>query len=201
MTYATLNAPPRDGITGFRVHLCQLATKHILWSRQYIVSATAGLGDADIAFQQMLSSADQIGQAFAPFIGDADALRVRAALRNQEERLADVVLAYRTGGDTVNSRNSWYKAQAELVALLGRLNPRWQGATLLKLSQQVSQMIEQMIRARLAKDWAADATALNYLLDCSSRCTDQYFSGMMATVVRAVYQPRPAGTGARKAGG
>ena len=45
--------------------------EHITYTRNYIISALAGLPDTDAVAQRLLRNQDDIGNAIKPFYGDA----------------------------------------------------------------------------------------------------------------------------------
>src|SRR5215831_2653258 len=69
---------------------------HIIWTRQYLVSAIAGLPDADAAAARLLRNQQDIGDAVKPFYGDAAGDRLTALLRDHILIAVDVVAAAKT---------------------------------------------------------------------------------------------------------
>src|SRR6185436_7613882 len=64
-----------------QMNMRKLWEDHITWTRLYIVSAAAGLGDADLTAQRLLKNQDEIGKAIEPFYGDKAAAGLTALLR------------------------------------------------------------------------------------------------------------------------
>ena len=54
-----------------RTEMRKLWEDHVTWTRNYIVSALAGLDDASAVAQRLLKNQDDIGAAISPYYGEA----------------------------------------------------------------------------------------------------------------------------------
>jgi hypothetical protein len=140
----------------------QLWEDHIVWTRLYIVSAAAGLPDADQAAQRLLRNQTDIGDAIKPFYGDAAGTQLTALLRGHILTAAKLVGAAK-GGDTtaVNAESAaWYANADSIATFLSSANPRnWPVAALQSAMRMHLDLTLKEATARLHGDWAADIAA------------------------------------------
>ena len=85
----TRSAAPRDSDraapvsrVAFQNTMRELWTDHIVFTRNFIVSATAGAGDTAVALQRLLRNQDEIGDAIKPYYGDAAGAQLATLLRS-----------------------------------------------------------------------------------------------------------------------
>jgi hypothetical protein len=140
----------------------QLWEDHIVWTRLYIVSAAAGLPDADQAAQRLLRNQADIGDAIKPFYGDAAGTQLTALLRGHILTAAKLIGAAKSGDTTtVNAASAAWYANADSIAIfLSAANPRyWPVAALQSAMRMHLDLTLKEATARLHGDWAADIAA------------------------------------------
>jgi hypothetical protein len=135
---------------------------HVTWTRLYIVSAAAGLPDAQPTAERLLRNQADIGDAVKPFYGDAAGERLTALLRSHILIAADLVKAAKAGDaagvDAASAR--WYANSDEIADFLSGANPRnWPQKTLRSEMRHHLDLTLQEAQARLRGDWAADIAA------------------------------------------
>jgi prophage DNA circulation protein len=157
-------APATDPSSRAAFHdaMRQLWEDHIVWTRLYIVSAAAGLPDADQAAQRLLRNQTDIGDAIKPYYGDAAGTQLTALLRGHILTAAKLVGAAK-GGDTtaVNAASvAWYANADSIARFLSSANPRsWPTATLQATMKMHLDLTLKEATARLRGDWGADIAA------------------------------------------
>ncbi|HLZ44131.1 MAG TPA: hypothetical protein VKQ05_00455 [Gemmatimonadales bacterium] len=87
------------GRQAFRDRMRELWTEHVAYTRNYIVSASAGIGDTAEVAQRLLRNQDEIGEAIKPYYGDAAGTQLASLLRNHIQ-LAAKTLAAAKGSST-----------------------------------------------------------------------------------------------------
>lgn len=102
---------------------------HIVWTRQFIVSAATESGDlADIGptTDRLLANQTHIGDALKPFYGDAAGEQVTALLRDHILTAADLVGAAKAGdAPAVEAASAaWYQNADDIATALNALNPK-----------------------------------------------------------------------------
>jgi len=155
-------APAATSRAAFHDAMRQLWEDHITWTRLYIVSAAAGLPDADQAAQRLLRNQADIGDAIKPFYGDAAGTQLTALLRGHILTAAKLVGAAK-GGDTtmVNAASAaWYANADSIATFLSAANPRnWPVAALQSAMRMHLDLTLKEATARLHGDWTADIAA------------------------------------------
>jgi hypothetical protein len=147
---------------GFHDAMRKLWEDHITWTRLYIVSAAAGLPDAPPAAQRLLQNQADIGNAIAPFYGEAAGARLTTLLRSHILIAADLVTAAKAGNnaDVQAASARWYSNSDEIADFLSGANPaNWPRATLRAEMRHHLDLTLQEAQARLHGDWAGDITA------------------------------------------
>ena len=158
---ATLTSPPISG-AGFHDAMRKLWEDHVTWTRLYIVSAAAGLPDAQPAAERLLQNQVDIGNAIKPFYGDAAGEHLTALLRQHILTAADLVTAAKASNtaDAEGASSRWYTNAEEIADFLSGANPtNWPRATLRAEMRHHLDLTLQEAQARLRGDWAADIAA------------------------------------------
>lgn len=102
---------------------------HIVWTRQFIVSAATeaeNLPDTGPTVDRLLANQTHIGNAIKPFYGDAAGEALTALLREHILTAADIIAAAKVGdGDAVEAASAkWYANADEIATFLSEANPR-----------------------------------------------------------------------------
>jgi hypothetical protein len=102
---------------------------HIVWTRQFIVSAateTGTLADIGPTTDRLLANQTDIGNALKPFYGDAAGDRVTALLRDHILTAAELVFAAKAGDAAAveAAAAAWYQNADDIATALNGLNPR-----------------------------------------------------------------------------
>lgn len=146
----------------FRDAMRKLWEDHVTWTRLYIVSAAAGLPDAQPTAERLLQNQVDIGNAIKPFFGDAAGEHLTALLRQHILTAADLVAAAKAGNTAgVQAASArWYANSDEIADFLSGANPNhWPRATLRAEMRHHLDLTLQEAQARLGGDWAADIAA------------------------------------------
>jgi hypothetical protein len=101
---------------------------HIVWTRQFIVSAATESGNlADIGptTDRLLQNQTDIGNALKPYYGDAAGTQVTALLRDHILKAAALVAAAKAGDAAAveSASTAWYQNADDIATALNRLNP------------------------------------------------------------------------------
>ncbi len=138
---------------------------HIVWTRQYIVSAATASGDlADIGptTDRLLANQADIGDALRVFYGDAAGDQVTALLRDHILTAARLIAAAKSGDSAgVESASAdWYVNAHDIAVALNGLNPRqWALADLDTMMKDHLDLTLEEAVARLQGRYADDVAA------------------------------------------
>ena len=111
---------------GFQDAMRKLWEDHVTWTRLYIVSAAAGLRDAQLTAERLLRNQDDIGNAIKPFYGEDAGAKLTALLREHILQAAELLTAAKAGDTaTVGTvKAAWYENGDEIAAFLSGANPK-----------------------------------------------------------------------------
>ena len=135
---------------------------HVTWTRLYIVSAVAGLPDADRAAERLLQNQVDIGNAIKPFYGDAAGEQLTALLKPHILIAAELVGAAKAGDAALvqDASARWYANSDQIADFLAAANPgNWPRQTMRSEMRHHLDLTLQEAQARIKGDWAADIAA------------------------------------------
>jgi hypothetical protein len=97
---------PKDAVSRLAFHdrMRELWNDHIVYTRNFIVSAAAGVADTAEVTQRLLRNQDEIGEAIKPYYGDAAGSQLASLLRNHIQ-LAAKTVGVAKGNTTQTSMN------------------------------------------------------------------------------------------------
>ena len=146
----------------FQDAMRKLWEDHVTWTRLYIVSAVAGLPDAQATAERLLLNQTHIGNAIKPFYGDAAGEQLTALLKPHILIAAELVTAAKTGksDDVKTASTRWYDNANEIADFLSAANPKnWPQAAMRNEMRHHLDLTLQEAQARLRGDWKADIAA------------------------------------------
>ena len=155
------HASPTEA-SAFRLTMRELWEDHATWTRLFIVSAAADLPDQDATAARLLRNQSDIGDALAPFYGEAAGDELTALLRDHILGAADLLAAVRAGDQarTAAATVAWYANADEIAAFLSAANPdHWSRAAMRAEMAMHLDLTLKEAGARLRGDWAADIAA------------------------------------------
>jgi len=131
---------------------------HISYTRNYIISALAGLEDEGEIAERLLRNQDDIGAAIKPYYGDAAGKQLAALLRDHILIAAEIVTAAKAGkmDDVAIGQKKWTANGKDIAAFLSGANPHWSKKELEQMLQTHLDLTTGEVVGRLKKDWAAD---------------------------------------------
>ncbi|HET7168485.1 MAG TPA: hypothetical protein VFI69_04725 [Candidatus Limnocylindrales bacterium] len=138
---------------------------HIVWTRQYIVSAatlSTDLPDIGPTTDRLLANQTDLGDAFRPFYGDAVGDAVTGLLRDHILTAARLIAAAKAGDATEVDAVSaaWYANGDDIAAALNGINPgQWDlGHMQAMMRAHLDRTLEEAV-ARLQGRYADDIAA------------------------------------------
>ncbi|WP_438348602.1 glycosyltransferase [Paenibacillus sp. FA6] len=141
--------------------LRKLWTDHMIWTRNYIVSALAGLEDQEKVSARLLKNQRDIGNAFKPYYGQEAGNKFTELLREHILIAGKIVDAAKSGNQIEFETNhtEWYRNTDDIARFLSGMNPKWSDKELKGLLYKHLQLITDEVTARIKKDWDADIMA------------------------------------------
>lgn len=150
-----------ESAVALRDSMRQLWEEHIVYTRNYIISALGDLGDADKVAERLLRNQDDIGDAIKPVYGEEAGKKLSSLLRDHILIAADIVKAAKTGDNdgVAKGQSRWHSNADEIAAFLSGANPNWPKAALTDMLYKHLDFTTAEVVSRVKKDWPADIEA------------------------------------------
>lgn len=154
-------SPGTQSAVELRMEMRKLWEEHITYTRNYIISAVAGLDDAGAIAGRLLKNQDDIGAAIKPVYGEEAGSKLAALLRDHITIAVDVVKAAKAGAtnDLAQADTKWHVNADDIAAFLGGANPNWTKKDLTDMLYRHLELTTGEVVGRMKKDWAADIEA------------------------------------------
>ena len=132
-----------------------------MYTRNFIISALAGLPDQAVVTTRLLQNQDDIGNAIKPIYGDEAGTKLAALLRDHILIAADVVKAAKAGENSIvaSDQKKWRANADAIAALLSSANPNWTKVSLTEMLYKHLDLTTYEVLARVKMDWPADVQA------------------------------------------
>lgn len=182
------NKPTADA---FRADMRVLWEDHIVWTRQYIVSAateTADLPDIGPTADRLFRNQVDIGNAIAVFYGDA-AGNALTALLNDHIAIAAEAIAEAKAGDQAGLEDAlarWYDNADDIARFLADANPTSWPFDMMRahMRDHLDLTLAEAV-ARLSGDYAADIAAYDEVHVQILEMADMLSEGIIAQFPRS----------------
>lgn len=144
-----------------KLNMRKLWEDHITYTRNYIISALADLGDTNDIAGRLLRNQDDIGDAIKPVYGDEAGKKLSALLRDHIVIATEVVKAAKTGTkeELSNASMKWTANADDIAAFLSSANPNWPKSVMQDMLHKHLEFTTQEVVSRLNRNWAADIQA------------------------------------------
>src|SRR5215510_3292043 len=141
----------------------KLWTDHVVWTRQYIVSATADLPDAQAAANRLMKNQEDIGAAVATYYGKPAGDKLTGLLKEHISIAVDLIKAAKAGDKASQQQADakWHRNGEAIAEFLSGANPNWPRATLVEMMNTHLSTTTDEVVARLTKNWDADVRAFD----------------------------------------
>lgn len=144
-----------------KLNMRKLWEDHITYTRNYIISSLADLGDTNDIAGRLLRNQDDIGDAIKPVYGDEAGKKLSALLRDHIVIATEVVKAAKMGTkeELSNASMKWTANADDIAAFLSSANPNWSKSVMQDMLHKHLEFTTQEVVSRLNKNWAADIQA------------------------------------------
>ena len=173
-------AASRRGELALKTGMRKLWSEHVLWTRQYIVDAAAGLPSADATSKRLLRNQEDIGNAIVPYYGSAAGAKLTDLLKQHILIAVDVVAAAKAGDNTklADADKRWHDNAADLATFLSSANPNWPKQSLLSMLNEHLALTTQEATARLQQRWDDDIAAFDKVFSQAMMMADALSDGI-----------------------
>lgn len=134
----------------------KLWVDHVVYTRNFIVDAAAGLPEQQAVTERLLKNQDDIGNAIKPYYGDDNGAKLTKLLREHITTAAELVMASKAN-DSVKAEDAkkrWFANADQIAAFLSAANPKhWPEAEMKKMMQEHLTLTAEEATAQLKGDW------------------------------------------------
>jgi hypothetical protein len=163
-----------------RTAMRKLWSDHVIWTRQYIVSAALGDPSAQAASKRLLKNQEDIGNAIVPFYGSAAGAKLTSLLKQHILIAVDLVAAAKAGNATkqADADKRWHNNAADIATFLSGANPNWKRQALLDMLNQHLALTTREAVDRLKKNWTDDVSAFDGIYNQAMMMADALTDGI-----------------------
>jgi hypothetical protein len=157
---------PTEAGSSLRRAMYRLWVDHVIWTREYVVSAIDGAPDAEAAAGRLLKNQEDIGNAVAGFYGDGAGAALTDLLKQHIMIAVDLVDAAVKGDQERFAREDkrWDENAAAIARFLSGANPYWPEKEVHDLLSLHLTLTRREAVARLNKAFDDDVTAFDDIL-------------------------------------
>ncbi len=150
-----------QSVVALREAMRQLWEEHIVYTRNFIISALAGLDDTGKIAERLLKNQDDIGNAIKPIYGEEAGNKLAALLRDHILIAADIVKAAKAGDNegVGAGEKRWARNADDIAVFLSSANPNWQLQSLKNMLYVHLALTTTEVVSRIKKDWPSDIEA------------------------------------------
>ena len=137
----------------------RLWVDHVLWTSNYITSATtAGAEDQKQVLARLLKNQEDIGNSIKPYYGDAAGNKLTELLKEHIVIAGDIIDAAKKGDQKgVDKLNQdWERNANDIVTFLSDANPYWDKEDFTEMFMKHLKLTTDEVIFRLNKDWEED---------------------------------------------
>ena len=156
----------------------KLWSDHVIWTRQYIVSAVGDQPDANSAASRLMKNQEDIGAAVAAYYGKPAGEKLTSLLKEHISIAVDIIKFAKAGDKTSQQQADakWHRNSEAIADLLSQANPNWPRATLVQMMNMHLSTTTDEVVARLTKNWDEDVRAFdavyNHILAMADALSD-----------------------------
>lgn len=134
---------------------------HITYTRNYIISDLANLGDKSKIAERLLKNQADIGDALKPIYGDEAGNKLTALLKEHIVIATKVVDAAKKNQTKALEKVSsdWSKNGVDIADFLSGANPNWKKSDMQEMLAKHLALTTDEVVSRLKKNWSNDIDA------------------------------------------
>lgn len=159
----------------------KLWTDHVIWTRQYIVSAVGDQPDANSAAARLMKNQEDIGAAVAAYYGKPAGEKLTSLLKEHISIAVDIIKFAKAGDKTSQQQADakWHRNSEAIADFLSQANPNWPRATLVQMMNMHLSTTTDEVVARLTKNWGEDVRAFDAVYNHIRAMADALSDGIV----------------------
>lgn len=175
----------RNGYTQQQIclmnQLRQLWEQHVYWTRFFIISTAAELGDLEPVTNRLLRNPKDFAQLLEPFYGMEIARQFEELFTQHLLIAGDLVNAAKNQevSKVDDTRKRWYKNADEIARFLSLINPYWNETKWRSMLYSHLEMTEREATLRLQGNYPADIKVFGDIENEALKMADYMFCGII----------------------
>ena len=180
---STSVAKPPSKAAAFHDDMRKLWEDHIVYTRNFIIDAAAGLPGQQATTERLLRNQDDIGNAIKPYYGEENGAKLTALLKEHITTAAELVTAAKAN-DTAkvdDAKKRWFDNADAIASFLSGANPKsWPEADMKSMMHDHLNLTNDEAAAQLKSDWKGSIDAYDKIHEQILRMADMLSSGIVA---------------------
>jgi hypothetical protein len=158
----------------------KLWEQHVMWTRSFIISTAANLGDLQLVTKRLLRNPKDFANVLKKYYEDITATKFESLLTDHLAIAGRLVNAAKAGDTkTVNmERIKWYTNADEIANFLSSINPYWSKNEWKIMLQEHLKMTEDQATERLHGEYAKDIEQYGIIEDEALLMADYMANGI-----------------------
>lgn len=159
----------------------QLWAQHVYWTRSFIISTAADLGDLKPVTNRLLQNPKDFAQLLKPVFGAKAACRFQELFTQHLLIAADLVNAAKNGETekASHARKKWYQNADEIARFLSSVNRCWNEMVWKEMLYCHLELTEKEAALRLQGNYAADIEMFNEIEKEALKMANDMFCGII----------------------
>jgi hypothetical protein len=167
--------------TVLRQDMRKLWTDHVVWTRDYIISAVADQPDTKAAADRLLKNQEDMGHAVAAYYGQAAGDKTTSLLKEHILIAVELIKAAKAKDDATfkEQDRKWQQNAEDIATFLSQANPNWPKPTLVDLMKMHLSTTTAEVQARLGQKWEDDERAFDDVYSHILKMSDALAEGII----------------------
>lgn len=155
--------------------------EHVVWTRSFIISTAADLGDLKPVTARLLRNPADFEAALKPFYGESKSKKFNDLLTEHLTIAAQLVNDAKAGNTEAveEDRKKWYANADEIAEFLSSINPNWSKSHWTIMLHDHLQLTETEAMERLAGKYAQDVALFDAIEDQALVMADEMAEGII----------------------
>jgi hypothetical protein len=167
----------------FHDDMRKLWEDHIVYTRNFIIDAAAGLPEQQMTTERLLRNQDDIGNAIKPYYGEENGAKLTALLKEHITTAGELVTAAKAN-DTAkmeDAKKRWFANADAIASFLSAANPKaWPEADMKSMMHDHLSLTNDEAAAQLKSDWKSSIDAYDKVHEQILRMADMLSMGIVA---------------------
>lgn len=135
--------------------------QHIMWTRMFLISVAENLNDLEYTKARLLENPKDIANVFRLYYGNDIANTIQKLITEHLVIGGDLIVALKNNNQRLASElnTKWYKNADDITEAFSSINPFYPKETVRQMFYEHLKLTTDEVKARLAKDYAADIKA------------------------------------------